>query len=226
MRTGSTEGGEPSYGRLRSLIRKDIIDGKLASGVRLKVSELAKRYETSTIPVREALQQLQGEGIVIFSPNRGASVRAIDENYVRNIHEVRELAEPFLARWFVRHHSDEQLSDLETFQKQYISASEAGEMDGVRAANLRFHTLIYKDHYNVEARAVATRHSDFIHALARRFPMSRARMQAVIREHWAIIDAIRAGDEDETARRVAQHVHNAGLYLAELLRASDHRAPD
>lgn len=223
MTTEKAEPAEPSYGRLRMLIRRDIVDGVLASGDRLKVSELARRYNTSTIPVREALQNLQGEGLVNFSPNRGASVRAIDESYIQNIHEVRELAEPFLARWFARHHTDDQLARLEQYQRDYEAGAEAMDRDRVRAANLGFHELIYSAHYNDEVRDVARRHSDFIQALARRYPMSRARMQAVCREHRAILAALRAGDEDETARLVAAHVHAAGLYLVELFRLAQRR---
>jgi DNA-binding GntR family transcriptional regulator len=221
-----SDAAAPSYGRIRDLIRKDILDGKLTSGARLKVSELAQRYSTSTIPVREALQQLQGEGLVTFAPNRGASVRPIDEHYIRNIHEVRELAEPFLARWFARHHTDEQLAELEKIQQDYDAAADRLDLAGIRDSNARFHDIIYEGHYNDEVRAVARRHSDFIAALARRYPMSRARMQAVSREHRAILAAIRAGNEDETARLVAAHVHNAGLYLIELLRHAPGRAAE
>ena len=52
---------QPGYGRLRDLIRRDIIDGRIAPGAHLKVGQLAARYETSTIPVREALQRVRRE---------------------------------------------------------------------------------------------------------------------------------------------------------------------
>ncbi len=56
---------------------------------------------TTTNPVREALQQLRGEGFVVMMPNRGARVRAIDETFVRDIFEIEVLIEPALTRWFV-----------------------------------------------------------------------------------------------------------------------------
>ncbi len=59
-------------------IREDIIEGRIAADSRLKVRDLAARYDVSTNPVREALQQLRGEGFVVISPNRGARVRTID----------------------------------------------------------------------------------------------------------------------------------------------------
>src|SRR4051812_32424152 len=58
---------EPGYGRLQHLLREDILEGRIAAGSRLKVSEIAARYATSTNPAREALQGLEGEGLVTIS---------------------------------------------------------------------------------------------------------------------------------------------------------------
>lgn len=215
---------QTGYGRLRDLIRADIVEGRLASGERLKVAGLAARYETSTIPVREALQQLQGEGIVTFAPNRGASVRPIDGDFIRDIHEVRELAEPFLAAWFVRNHTDAQIAELAAVQRQYDAASRRGDLQRIRKLNRRFHQICYDGHYNAEALAVAYRHSDLIMALSYRFPSSRARTQAICSEHWAIIEAIRRQDEAATARLVAAHVRNAGRFLIEMMTAATRKA--
>ena len=82
-------------------MREDIIEGRIPADARLKVRDLAARYAVSTNPVREALQQLRGEGFVIISPNRGARVRSIDEAFLRDTNEI-ELAgsSPYLTRWF------------------------------------------------------------------------------------------------------------------------------
>ena len=88
---------------LYELIREDIIEGRLAANERLVVADLARRHGTSTNPVREALQLLRGEGFVVFFPNRGARVRPIDQDFVRDIYEIGVLIEPALTRWFVEH---------------------------------------------------------------------------------------------------------------------------
>ena len=216
----------PDYGRLRQLILADIVVGRLAPGSRLNASELASHYRTSATPVREALQQLQGEGMVIFTPNRGARVRALDERFIRSIFDIREQIEPFLAAWFVRHHSAEQFSKLEVVQSQYEEATARGSAARVRVLNRRFHHLIYDGHYNREALAAAYRHSDLIVALHGRFELSRSRMFAICREHRAIIEAIRSEDEAKTARAVTEHVRNAGQFLIEAMRADEHTRTD
>ncbi|EAU44744.1 GntR family transcriptional regulator, partial [Salipiger bermudensis] len=57
------------------LIREDILSGRIAPGDRLKTAELAKQLGFSTMPLREALRKLEGEGLVAIEPNRGATVR-------------------------------------------------------------------------------------------------------------------------------------------------------
>lgn len=213
---------QAGYTRLRDLIRTDIVAGRLKPGARLKIAALAAHYATSAIPVREALQQLQGEGIVTFVANRGASVRVIDADFIRDIHEVRALIEPFLVQWFVRHHGEAQIGALEALQREYDAEVEAGRLDRTHDMNRVFHGICYDGHYNQEALVIAHRHTDLIGALFDRFPRSRARCQAISREHWGIIAAIRNQDEDAAARLVGEHVRRAGRHMIETMQASLH----
>jgi len=215
---------QTGYNRLRDMIRKDIVGGLLKPGSRLKIAELAKRYDTSAIPVREALQQLQGEGIVTFVANRGASVRVIDADFIRDIHDIRALIEPFLTRWFVRHHRESQLAALESQQRRYDAAVEAGTLGDTHSINRGFHALIYDGHYNEEALLIAYRHTDLIGALSDRFHRSRARCQAISREHWGIIGAIRVQDEELAAKLMMEHVRRAGQHLTETIQAAARNA--
>ncbi|MBL8228105.1 MAG: GntR family transcriptional regulator, partial [Bryobacterales bacterium] len=67
--------GDPVYLRVRERLRADILSGRFGPGERIKIAELSKRYGVSQMPVREALQMLQGEGLITIAPNKGASVR-------------------------------------------------------------------------------------------------------------------------------------------------------
>lgn len=211
---------QPSYNRLRDLIRADIIAGRLPSGARLKVADLALRYASSGIPVREALQQLQGEGIVIITPNRGARVRQIDEQFIRNIHEVRALVEPYLIRWLARHRSEAQLAAMEAALHRYDQAVAENAASLWRSRNREFHNLCYNGHYNDEALVMAARHNDVIGAIAARFPPTRTRALQASAEHWAILQKVRAHDEDGAALIVAEHVRHAGQHMIERIQAA------
>jgi len=196
------------------MIREDIISARLEPNARLKVADLATAYGTSTNPIREALQQLRGEGFVVMEPNRGARVVAIDEDFVRDIIEIEMLIEPALTKWFVSIVADTDIAELEAAQAaietlNFADARQHGELD------TRFHQLIYDRHYNRHAAELWWKHREILRAISRRFPTSLSRRQAVLREHRELIDAIRAQDADRAASVVARHVEGSGRHIIE-----------
>jgi len=196
------------------MIREDIVSGRLGSNERLKVAELAERYETSTNPVREALQQLRGEGFVLMEPNRGARVMPIDENFVRDIIEIEVLIEAELTRWFVSIANDADIVELEKIQAE---TEENNFEDRVKHGLLdtRFHQFIYDRHYNRHAANLWWKHREILRAISRRFPTSLSRRNSVLKEHRDLIDAIRAQDADTAAAVVAAHVQGSGRHIIE-----------
>jgi DNA-binding GntR family transcriptional regulator len=198
-------------------IRDDIISGRLGHNARLKVGELAVAYGTSTNPVREALQQLRGEGFVIIEPNRGARVRPTDEDFVRDIIEIEALIEPELTRWFVGIATEADIAELEAIQRE-IEALNFADMKRHGDLDTRFHQVIYDRHYNRHAAELWWRHREVLRAISRRFPTSLSRRATVIREHRELIDALRAQDADRAARIVAEHVRGSGRHIIEHMR--------
>lgn len=90
-------------------LRSAILGGSLAGGTRLVQAELAAQLEVSTTPVREALRDLATEGLVFFDPHRGAVVRTLDIEEVREIYELRITLEPLLIRRVIDQISDDEL---------------------------------------------------------------------------------------------------------------------
>jgi len=195
-------------------IREDIISGRLGPNERLKVADLAAHYGTSTNPIREALQQLRGEGFVVMEPKRGARVLPIDEDFVRDIIEIEVLIEPALTRWFVSIVNDADIAALEAAQAEIEALNFA---DPVRHGELdtRFHQLIYDRHYNRHAADLWWKHREILRAISRRFPTSLSRRDAVLREHRELIACIKAQDGDGAAAVIARHVEGAGRHIIE-----------
>jgi DNA-binding GntR family transcriptional regulator len=205
-------------------IRDDIVSGRLEPLSRLKVSELAATYGTSTNPVREALQVLRGEGLVTMKPNHGARVVLIDENFVRDICEIEMLIEPSLTRWFCSIASDADIAELERIQQQiedfnFRDPEQHGRLD------TQFHLAIYGRHYNQHAADLWWRHREILRAIGRKFPTSLSRRNTVIQEHREIIAAIRNQDAEKAAQIVAQHVEGSGRHIIEQTRLSRLKAP-
>ncbi len=205
--------GDQGNGRLRDLIRADIIDGVFAPGERLKAAGLAARYKTSAIPIREALHQLEGEGIVVLHPNRSATVRVIDDPLLRDIFELRSLLEGYLIRWLVQHHTPADFDEIIAIQEAYDRAVEKGELVASRGLNRKFHARCFEHHFNTEALATYSKYTNLLHALFNRFPNSLARARRAGKEHWVIIEAIRAHDEDAAVAATEMHTANTTQYL-------------
>jgi DNA-binding GntR family transcriptional regulator len=205
-------------------IRQDILSGRITGNERLKVADLAASYGTSTNPVREALHQLSGEGLVIISPNRGARVRRIDEAYVRDIYELSSLFEPYLIRWFVGICTDEDIARLEQVQDQIEALNFA---DNLRHSNLdqQFHQIMYERHYNRMTVELWWRKRTILTGINRDRGISLRRQREVLDEHRSLIAALRAHDEDRAAALIAQHVKGAGRHIIDWMR-SERTGPD
>jgi DNA-binding GntR family transcriptional regulator len=205
---------------LYEIIRDDIISGRLRPNERLVVADLAERLGTSTNPVREALQLLRGEGFVVFSPNRGARVRPIDHDFVRNIYEISALIEPALTHWFVGMATEADIAELERIQGLI---EENNFVDPVLHSGLdvQFHTVVYQRHYNRHAAEIWWKHREVLRAVTQRFNYTLARRSQVIREHREMIGHVKAGEADKAAAVVARHVEGSGRHLLEQMRAYD-----
>lgn len=203
---------------LYEIIREDILSGRLQPNERLVVADLAERLGTSTNPIREALQMLRGEGFVKFSPNRGARVRPIDHEFVRNIYEISALIEPALTRWFVGMVTDAEIAELERLQRLI---EDNNFVDPVLHSGLdvQFHSVVYQRHYNRHAAEIWWRHRQVLRSVTQRLPYTRARRSQVIGEHRELIGFIKAGEADKAAEVVARHVENSGRHIVEQMRA-------
>ncbi len=214
---------EQQHGSVYEMIREDIISGTLAPNARLKVAELAEAYQTSTNPVREALQQLRGEGFVLMEPNRGARVRPIDADFVRDIIEIEMLIEGELTRWFVTIATDADIVELEAIQAEleannFVDRTKHGLLD------TRFHQFIYDRHYNRHAAELWWKHREILRAISRRFPTSLSRRVSVLREHRELIECIRAQDAEGAAKVVARHVEGSGRHIIEQMGVAQRNA--
>lgn len=204
-------------------IRHDILSGALDHNERLKVSEIAKRHETSTNPVREALQQLRGEGLVLFTPNQGARVRPIDSEFVRDVSEVGLLMEPYFLKLFVQTVSEGDIVELERIQNDMEILNFTDKPKHTELNNA-FHETMYERHYNRVAFGVWKQHREIMGSISTRVPIALGRQEAIINEHRQLIDAIRKQDVDGAVSVLIQHIGDAGKHLVDQLGIAQTRA--
>lgn len=195
-----------------SKIREDIIEGRIPADARLKVRDLASRYQVSTNPVREALQQLRGEGFVIITPNRGARVRPIDEAFLRDTNEIELLIEPHLTRWFADIVTTPAIAELEAIQAE-IEEVNFTDINRNSELDTRFHWQMYERHPNAHILDLWWKHRDVLGAVTRRFPIAIGRQAAVIEEHRSLIGCLKAHDGAGAEAIMKRHVAGSGRHM-------------
>lgn len=212
---GTTEGGEAEragathYSRVANRMREDIARGILAPEEWLKVRVLSERYGASAAPIREALQVLQGEGLIVMEHNRGARVRRIDAQRLIHIFDLREAVESFLTAAFAESASPHQIAILEAVQAQHDQAVDAHDFDASFDINRQFHQIINGASRNYEALEVIGRHLALTRALRLSCGFSEVRQRTVQREHHQLLDAFRRGDGNAARQIAALHVRSS-----------------
>lgn len=212
---------EPTYGRVRDRIREEILAGTFKPGQRLRVAELAERYQVSPMPIREALQSLQGEGLVELVPNRGASVRRLDSRAVSNMYDIRGAIESMLARKAAAVASEADVAKLVEMEAIYERLLHENKDSEALEANHQFHLVINRLAQNEEALRIFEQYSGLIHALRRRFSFGEGRLDDIVREHEELIEAMRTNDEELAQRVALQHCQGAKEDLLHLMAQSD-----
>ncbi|WNR42960.1 GntR family transcriptional regulator [Paenibacillus roseipurpureus] len=206
---------EATYSRVRDQLRQDIITGVFEPGVRLRIQELSNRYEVSQMPIREALQQLQGEGLITLLPQKGASVRKIDQKFVENMYDIRIAIETMLVSRGIDNLSNRELGLIEEHQAQYEAYATAGNMEGALTANTLMHHRINQLAENPEALDIINRHWGLIASLRSKFGFSQQRVQSIIEDHRGILEALRNRDKEQAVRLTRDHATKAKIDLLE-----------
>jgi DNA-binding GntR family transcriptional regulator len=206
-----------NYERVRDLIRNDIANGIFPPGHRLKLTELEKRYGVSAAPIRDALQQLQGEGFIVFLPNRGASVRRIDRDFLWQIYEIRKAVETYFVRELVDRITPTELDNLRSALNRHQRALAKANEGLVHDLDSEFHNHIITATKNIEAAAILGKHYTMIRPLRVRFGRSVERRQQLPQEHLAILSAIEARDGDAASQLIARHIDVAFEDLATMV---------
>lgn len=197
--------------RVANDLRRDIIAGLLEPGEWLKTETLAARYGVSANPVREALWRLQGEGFVVANPNQGARVRVVDDDFVRNIFEIREALEPIIISRFCERVTAAEIARLRDAAAVFaeIASRRTPSFAALDAANQAFHHIITEGEINLQALEVMDRYASLINATRAKLPIAEASLRKRVNQHNEIIAAIASGDVDSAVAVAAAHIRAA-----------------
>ncbi|GAA1850301.1 GntR family transcriptional regulator [Pseudonocardia ailaonensis] len=198
----------PGHGSLRDAayaeLRRRIVDLDLRPGQRIVERDLAAELAVSRIPLREALQLLQSEGLVVLVPRRGAVVSPFTADDVRDLFDVRESLEVLAARLAAERHTAVGLTRLRRHMADAERALTAGDDPATAGANAAFHRTLV----DIAANPLL---SSMMRPLEARtqwlFHLTRQRdLVQQHDEHQALYDALAARDADGAADIALAHV--------------------
>ncbi|MFS0726629.1 GntR family transcriptional regulator [Paenibacillus sp. 1P07SE] len=204
-RINQTELNTTTYARVCEMLRKDIVSGYYEPGARLRIKTLVERYQVSQMPVREALQQLQGEGLIMMNPQKGAQVRMIDKQFIGHMYDIRIALEAMLVRGAIPQLTDRKHEELCVTQERYEASFAAKDYAGVLQWNQRLHQGINELCGNREATAIIDRHWRLIDIMYQHYGASASRIETAIEEHRALLEAMKQRDVERAVKITAQH---------------------
>ena len=222
---GETDESAANYSRLATQLGEDINSGVFGSNDRLKVRDLAKRYGVSPSPVREALQILQGQGLIEIDANKGARVRRLDASGINQVCEINQALESFAARVLALSASQHQLQVLEEIDRRHRESFAAGDWAAFGDANRDFHFTIYKFIRNPFVTRSAVLHNMILGTRRLEVGYSPARLAALCDEHTAILEAIKDRDPDRAGRLAFEHAKSCTDDLVDRIAQAEEKRP-
>ncbi|WP_431280885.1 GntR family transcriptional regulator [Humitalea sp. 24SJ18S-53] len=190
-----------AYGRLRSAI----MVGGLEPGARLSIRTLAADLGTSAQPVREAIQRLEGEGLVETRPRSGSFVSVLDQARLVEMGRIRAALEGSAAGLAARRAKPADVAALQARLDTMQAATKAGDAAALFDANEAFHITLHA----ITGNAFLIRS---LHALRAYYHLGRVRVltrpgqpDVALAEHAAILAAVEAGDPDSAEALMRAH---------------------
>jgi DNA-binding GntR family transcriptional regulator len=192
---------------IRQKLADDILQGVYSPGARLDESRLAKRFNVSRTPVREALRQLTSAGLVEMRPRRGVIVSLPSDTALAEMFEVMGELEAACVRLATQRMSPAERVRLEVAHRRSFEAVRNNDKESYRALNFEFHDVIYRGAHNafllattigIRQRIAPFRRAQF--AIAERLAKSHA-------EHDAILRAVLSGAGQTASELMRNHVN-------------------
>lgn len=185
-------------------LRRRIADGEVARGSRIPQQQLAEQFRTSITPVREALRELQAEGLLDGSPHRGVRVASADLEKVKAVYVMRRLVEPYVMQRAALRVSRNDVETASEINGALMKAHETNQKRAIADLNRAFHFHFY-DKSGIPA--LGARVND----LWLGFPWDilqviPGRAEESVLEHGALIDAMRTGELEEVAYLTEKHI--------------------
>jgi len=194
--------------KVYDLLAESIIKQRLSPGERLVERSLAERLGVSKTPVREALNRLKEEGLAEGTPYSGFFVARISPEDIEEIYELREVLEGLSAREATRKINEEQIKELNSIIQSFENCVRKKELEDYSSLDLKFHNLlagISKNGRLFQTMQLLRNQTRILMSTSVVLP---GRVEASLKEHKKIMDAIVSHKSDLAEQFAREHIRN------------------
>lgn len=193
-------------GRVFNYIREGILSGRYGDNEELKENTIGNELGVSRTPVREALRQLELEGLVNIIPNKGAYVTGISAKDAHDIYVIRSYLEGLCARWACENITEEQLNAIEEVIYLAEFHRKKGHYDQIVELDSKFHKLIYEACGSKILEHELTVFHHYVERIRKITLSMGERAQRSNEEHTAILNAIRERNGELAEKLAHEHI--------------------
>lgn len=193
----------PAPELVRDGLRAAIFRGELSEGAQLRQDQLAEQYGTSRIPVREALRQLEAEGLVRIEPNRGAVVTSLSLEDVLEMLDIRIALECHALRLAIPNMAEEDLAHAASILEAYNADPDPQNWGTV---NWSFHFTLYEPCHRPRLLQMIESNFGHVNRFVRMQVSLAAGKERPQREHELLLEYCRTGEADQAVKLLESHI--------------------
>ena len=212
--------------RVYDALKQDIFGLVLGPGTQLVERDLAMRFGVSKSPVRDALQRLAGEGLVIQSDYRGVMVREISFEEADEIYAFREVLEEMAVTLATPRLTSDDFIEAAQCLERSRQAMESDDVPLVAQINRDFHAVFSKNCGNRPLHETLTNLQNRVRIISVLGWRWRPSMQEELVQHCNVLDAARRGASDEAGYLMREHIHRFRAAFQETRNASESPGPN
>ncbi len=199
-------------------LRDQIIRGEIAEGTQLRQDAIATQYQVSRIPVREALRQLDAEGLIAIVPNRGAIVPALSPEDIEELFAIRALLEPEVLKLSIPHLTEKDFSQADAILRKYVSELKREDhVSGWGRLNWEFHSTLYARANQPRFMAIIRNVNNSGERYTRLQLYLTHGIQRANEEHLKILELCRQRNVAAACKLLREHIEYAGQSLKEVV---------
>jgi len=198
-------------------IRDAILDGRYKPGDALVETRLAEELGVSRTPIREAIRQLELEGLVISIPNKGVVVNGFSQQDIDDIYTIRSMLEGLAARWAAQRIDQQKLKELEEIVELMGYYTKKNDFEQLTQLDTRFHGVIYEACDSKVLKHLLDNLLRYVEQARRGSLKVPMRAHQSLNEHRSIFEAIMKRNAAEAEKFMAKHISSAILNLHSLM---------